>query len=189
MGTGTQEVLLWRQQARTCWALPSHPGWGLLQMAVEEFEAAVPPGSGGNMLLPAELAVPCRQEVMARLVHMPPPDQLLAQGPSPAAAGACAPPPGVGGTAAAPPAAVTEQLAPPSPAQQVLEALAAAPAGPEGHAAAAAAWAGGGPGEQEQEPLASPYETAMRLPSLPLLGDMFPSLPKVGQGRDGLRLA
>lgn len=30
----------------------------------------------------------------------------------------------------------------------------------------------------DQAPLASPYETAMRLPSLPLLGDMFPSLPK-----------
>ena len=182
VGAGTGEVQLWREQARACWALPGHPGWGLLQVSVEEFEAGLPPSSGATMLLPAELAVPCRQEVMARLIHMPPPDQLLEQAPPPVAAGACAPPAGAGGTTAAQAAAAAaEQRAPPSPAQQVLETAAPAPAGPEGYAAAAAAGAGGGPGEQE--PPASPYETAMRLPSLPLLGDMFPSLPKAGQGR------
>lgn len=205
VGAGTPEVQLWRQQARACWGLPAHPGWGLLHIAVEDFEAALPPGSGASTLLPAELAVPCRQEVMARLANLPPPDQLLAQAPQPPAAGGIGAPGagagsaaggmggpagGMGGAAGpAPSAAVTtapaEQQPPPSPAELAMQGQAPAPAGPESQAggAAAAAAAGGGlaaAGGQamDQAPLASPYETAMRLPSLPLLGDMFPSLPK-----------
>ncbi|PRW33016.1 CSE family protein [Chlorella sorokiniana] len=135
VGPGTPAVQLWRQQARACWGLPSHPGWGLLQIPVESFEAVLPPGSGASMLLPAELAVPCRQEVIARLANLPPPDQLLAQAPPPAAAG-----------------------------------------GPAGAAAVGPADAGG---------IGAP--AAMRLPSLPLLGDMFPSLPKEVEAMESLQ--
>lgn len=217
MGPGTPEVQLWRQQGRACWALPGHPGWGLLHIAVEDFEAVLPPGSGASALLPAELAVPCRQDVMARLANLPPAEQLLVQGQAPSQAGTAggfgigggiggAAAAGAGGVAAgpgpaagpapsaatapampapaAPAAAAAEQQPPPSPAQLAFEGQAAAPAGPEAYAAgpgAGGAAAGGGQALMDQEPLASPYETAMRLPSLPLLGDMFPSLPKASR--------
>lgn len=182
MGPGTPEVQLWRQQAHACWGLPSHPGWGLLQIAVEDFEAVLPPGSGASTLLPAELVMPCRQDVMARLANLPPPDQLLAQGqPPPAPVGptpiaAQVAPQVVAGLPAAAAAAAPEQEPLPSPAQLALQGQAPAPAGPESQAARDAAAAAGQ--AMDQAPLASPYETAMRLPSLPLLGDMFPSLPK-----------
>lgn len=194
---------LWRQQARACWSLPSHPGWGLLQAAVEDFEAALPPGSGASALLPAELAMPCLQDVMARLANLPPAYQLLALGQPPpqigaaggsaggvggaSAAGAAGPDPApdLPSAAASPPAPpAVERQPPPSPAQLAFEGQAAAPAGPEGHAAGPlAAGAGGAAADRgqamvDQEPLASPYETALRLPSLPLLPDLFPSLPK-----------
>ncbi|KAL4422669.1 hypothetical protein ABPG75_008866 [Micractinium tetrahymenae] len=166
------DVQMWRQQAHACWVLPGHPGWGMLAVEGHTLESALVEGAG-QALLPAELVQPCRQAVAARLAAMPPPEQLIpqalpglpleaaaamAQGAMPAGAAApMAPPPA--GPAASPCAAAPPAAQPLPPA--------ALPAVPT----------------LDQEALPSPYETAMRLPSLPLLGkEPFGSLPKARRG-------
>lgn len=154
-------------------------------LAVEghTLESAMVEGAG-QALLPAEVVQPCRQAVAARLAAMPPPEQLIPQAlpglPLEAAAAMAH---------GAMPSGAAAPLAPP-------------PAGPAPSPGAAAQGAGAPPAPAalpavptlEQEALPSPYETAMRLPSLPLLGkEPFGSLPKArGQGgcrKGSLRVA
>ena len=62
------EVELWRQQARACWAVPGHPGWGILPLS----DAALPP-PGAYVVLPVEAVAPCQQAVASRLRALLPP--------------------------------------------------------------------------------------------------------------------
>lgn len=162
---------MWRQQALACWVLPGHPGWGMLAMEAHSLEAAMVEGAG-QALLPAEVVQPCRQAVATRLAAMPPPEQLIPQAmpglPREAAAAMAQ-----GGR----PGALLAPL-PAEPAASPSSAAAPAAAAPPAPAALPAV------PTLEQEALPSPYETAMRLPSLPLLGkEPFGSLPKASRQR------
>ncbi len=166
------DVQMLRQQAHACWALPGHPGWGMLALEGHTLENSLVEGAG-QARLPAEVVQPCRQAVAARLAAMPPPEQLIPQAL-----------PGLPLEAAA---AMAQAAVPAGAAAP----LALPPAGPAASPGAAAPPAGAAPPAPaalpavptlEQEALPSPYETAMRLPSLPLLGkEPFGSLPKASR--------